>query len=66
MAPRSQCLSFGSFLRLYASGFCCYKIGEAMFWRIVFWVAVVEVLVCLVPFELAGIIILLNVWHIGG
>jgi hypothetical protein len=37
-----------------------------MFWRIVFWVAVVEVLVCLVPFELAGIIILLNVWHIGG
>jgi hypothetical protein len=38
-----------------------------MFWRIVFWVAVVEVLVRLVPFELAGIIILLNVWqHIGG
>jgi hypothetical protein len=37
-----------------------------MLWRIVVWVAVVEVLVCLVPFELTGIISLLHLWGICG
>jgi hypothetical protein len=37
-----------------------------MFWRIVVVLGVVEVLVCLVPFELTGIISLLHLWHIGG
>ena len=27
-----------------------------MLWRIVFWVAVVEMLLCVVPIELAGVI----------
>ena len=36
-----------------------------MFWKFVVWVAIVEVLVCLVPFELTGIISLLHVWHLG-
>ena len=36
-----------------------------MFWRFVVWVAIVEVLVCLVPFELTGIISLLHLWHLG-
>jgi hypothetical protein len=40
--------------------------AQAMFWRFVFWAAIVEVLVCLVPFELTGIISLLHLWHIGG
>jgi hypothetical protein len=51
---------------LYASGFGCNKVAQAMFWRFVFWAAIVEVLVCLVPFELTGIISLLHLWHIGG
>jgi hypothetical protein len=51
---------------LYASGFCCYKRARTMFWRIVVWLAIVEVLLCLVPFELTGIISLLHLWHIGG
>jgi hypothetical protein len=36
-----------------------------MFWRFVVWVAIVEVLVCLVPFELTGIISWLHLWRIG-
>jgi hypothetical protein len=51
---------------LYASGFSCNKKAQAMLWRIVVWVAVVEVLVCLVPFELTGIISLLHLWRICG
>jgi hypothetical protein len=37
-----------------------------MFWRIVVWVAAVEVLVCLVPFELTGFISLLHLWRVVG
>jgi hypothetical protein len=37
-----------------------------MFWRFVVSVAIVEVLVCLVPFELTVIISLLHLWRIGG
>jgi hypothetical protein len=37
-----------------------------MFWRIVFWVAVVEALLFLAPFELVGIISFLDLWRIGG
>jgi len=36
-----------------------------MLWRIVFWVAIVEVLLCVVPFELAGVIAFLRVWLVG-
>jgi hypothetical protein len=42
------------------------KGAQAMFWRIVVWVAAVEVLVCLVPFELTGIVSLLHLWHVVG
>jgi hypothetical protein len=36
-----------------------------MLWRIVFWVAIVEVLLCVVPIEMAGVIALLRLWLIG-
>jgi hypothetical protein len=50
---------------LYTSGFG-YNKAQSMFWRFVFWAAIVEVLVCLVPSELTGIISLQHLWHIGG
>jgi hypothetical protein len=57
---------FDNFLRLYASGFCYNNIGKAMLWRIVVSVAIVEVLLCVLPIELAGVIALLRLWLFGG
>ena len=36
-----------------------------MLWRIVFWLAVVEVLLCVVPIELTGMIALFRLWLLG-
>jgi hypothetical protein len=41
---------------LYALGFCYKNIEKAMLWRIVVSLAIVEVLLCVLPIELAGII----------
>jgi hypothetical protein len=57
---------FGNFLRLYVSGFRYNKWPESMWWRLVITVAIVEVLVCLVPIEVAGIIALFRPWLFGG
>jgi hypothetical protein len=37
-----------------------------MLWRIVVSVAIVEVLVCVLPIELAGVITILRLWLFGG
>ena len=37
-----------------------------MFWRVVFWVAVVEALVFVLPIELAGITALMRLFLFGG
>jgi hypothetical protein len=39
--------------------------SEAMFWRIVVSVAIVEVLLCVLPFELAGMIAVLRILLFG-
>jgi hypothetical protein len=39
---------------------------EAMFWRIVISVAVLEVLLCVLPIELAGAIVLIRLLLVGG
>jgi hypothetical protein len=51
---------------LYALGFCYKDIETAMLWRIVVSVAIVEVLLCVVPIELAGMFALLRLWLFGG
>jgi hypothetical protein len=57
---------FGNFLRLYVSGFRYNKWPESMWSRLVITVAIVEVLVCLAPIEVAGIIALFRPWLFGG
>jgi hypothetical protein len=37
-----------------------------MFWRIVFWVAVVEVVVCVLPIELTGLTAMIRFLFFGG
>ena len=44
---------------LYGLGYR-YNIDPTMFWRAIFWVAVVEVLICVLPIELAGITALIR------
>jgi hypothetical protein len=39
---------------------------KAMLWRIVVSVAIVEVLLCVLPIELAAIITILRLWLFGG
>jgi hypothetical protein len=36
-----------------------------MFWRAVFWIAIVEVLICVLPIELAGLTALLRLFVFG-
>ena len=43
---------FSNFFRLYVSGFCYNRWHESILWRL----AIVEVLVGLVPIEVAGIV----------
>ena len=36
-----------------------------MFWRAVFWIAIAEVLICVLPIELAGLTALLRLFVFG-
>jgi hypothetical protein len=53
---------------LYCTAWDIVVIGnpETMFWRIVFWVAVVEVVVCVLPIELTGVTAMIRFLFFGG
>jgi len=39
--------------------------APTMFWRAVFWIAIVEVLICVLPIELAGLTALVRLFLFG-
>jgi|GEM_PF-6599233 hypothetical protein len=39
---------------------------ETMFWRIVFWVAVAEVALCILPIEVTGMLAMVRFLFLGG